>query len=159
MHKGFIVMAMVAAVWAGACATRSQGLEASEPEAATQATLGCKNSLDLKVDPKSGGKTFNRSPPWSLCNGGTLTVTNRLPDPVCLDILNARDGGTYTTASLAADGGTWDSSGPPKGEYNLGVCLLKDGGTCTNGCSKLTDTGGSEITETIKGNLNVVTLE
>ncbi|NMO16365.1 hypothetical protein HPC49_07865 [Pyxidicoccus fallax] len=161
MHKGFIVGAIIAGVWGVACATRSKGAEAGEPAAVTESTGSCADNIDLEVDPKEGGgKTFNnKTGTWRLCSGGNLTVTNTLPKTACLDILNRADGGTYTTATLDADGGSWDASVTGKNDFELGVCNPQDGGPCSNGCPNMLSASGSGIDDTIKGNLDIVVTE
>jgi hypothetical protein len=167
MHKRYAVVAVMAVVWGSACATRSKGAEAGEPETITMESQGagardasdCKSGLSISVKlDDAGRKKFDPAPgsDWLLCSTGTMTVTNDLTYTACLVIVDSEGKNAVTPKSVSA-GGKADISAPADGLYTLGVCQQK-GGDCTSGCANLTDTdGGVGVTDTIKGNLSVVT--
>lgn len=169
MHKRYAVVAVVAVVWGSACATRSKGAEAGEPETVTMESQGagardgtlCKENLPITVKlDSSGRKKFDPSPgssDWLLCNTGTMTVTNDLSYAACLVIVDSEGKNAVTPKSVSASGGKADIGAPADGDYTLGVCQ-QNGTDCSSGCAHMTDTQqGGGITDTIKGNLSVVT--
>lgn len=172
MHKRFAVVAGVVVVWGIACATRSKGSEPAGPETVTMESKGagatqevdCQN-VSITVSSKMGGsgKSFGGRDSWSVNEGCKLIVTNDMPDALCLSIL-ASDGGTaITPVSLPVSDAGQDIPLPAPGtDYTLGVCTQSNqkGNTCSNGCKEMTTTAtGPGITDTIKGNLSVVTQE
>ncbi|WP_164019176.1 hypothetical protein [Pyxidicoccus trucidator] len=163
MRKRYIVMAVVAGVWGSGCATRSKGAEPGEPGTVTmkaEQNVGTPRVVcvdkKIAVDPHGDGKRFLPPPPWILCEDNKLTVVNKLAASVCLTLLDS-DGKNFVPPQSLSPGEKWDNSSLPRDDYSLGVCLQK-GGDCLSGCNDMT---GSEetpgVSDTIKGNLSVVT--
>ncbi|MFP2906205.1 hypothetical protein ACLESD_14290 [Pyxidicoccus sp. 3LFB2] len=159
----YVLAVVVVAAGGGACAARTDAArptgESSTGASAALTDTSCEPRLTITVtEDKDGKKTFSPSHPWQVNAEQLVTFVNQTNRSLCINILDANSNNHGSSQPLAADGGSWNDACALSGSstpYAVGACFSDD---CTQLCQRMNEAGHDPgITDTIKGNLSVVT--
>ncbi|WP_164019177.1 hypothetical protein [Pyxidicoccus trucidator] len=167
MKKALYVLAVVVSAGGGACAARTdesrapQALTHAPPTTTTDDTEGgsCEQGLSITVNAGDAGshKYFSGGRSWTVRQTQSVTFVNQTDSSLCIDILDSQGKNLGPNQPLSASGGSWNDACALAGgtTYTVTACFRDD---CSKLCQQKDGTQDDPgVTDTIKGNLSVIT--
>ncbi|WP_163999193.1 hypothetical protein [Pyxidicoccus caerfyrddinensis] len=159
MKKASRFLAVMVAAAGLAHAARTDEPRAAEPSGVSEASddKACRPGKSIDIEQPDGGtqKVFSKPAPWQVATRKSVTFTNKTGSNICLDLV-----GPHGTKRhfLSARGGSWnDKCKLAEATYTVRACFTSKS-SCPADCTSPNDEQNAlGITETIKGELVVVT--